>query len=118
MKIQHLLALCAVLALTYLFAQKSSAVAQPAATTRSWQVTCATTATAIVPDGITVNGYMCSQSGTTATFVGGADVNTTTLGQDICTTNCPIKSISVEAQQGYCIVASSTETLTCTGAAL
>ena len=112
-----LLAVAALLTFLFLYppADLAHAVAKPGKDISSWQVTCATTATKIVPDAVSVVGWMCTQSGTTATFVGGKDVNTTTTGQDICTTNCPINVISAEAEQGYCVVAASTETLTCTG---
>lgn len=81
--------------------------------TDSWTVTCSTSATAIHTgaNGTPV-GFMCEESGTTAAFIGGADV-TTSDGFGICDTNCATKTYSTIAETGYCVVATGTVTINC-----
>ncbi len=112
---KYLLALIALAVglMVYPPAKEAYSQSMTAPKTDSWTVTCATTATSIT-DGAngTPVGFMCEESGTTAAFIGGADV-TTADGFGICDTNCATKTYSTIAETGYCIVATGTVAINC-----
>ncbi len=112
-KLLTILAVLAVGLLVYPPAKEAYSQNMTASRTDSWTVTCATSATAIHTgaNGTPV-GFMCEESGTTAAFIGGADV-TTADGFGICDTNCATKTYSTIAETGYCIVASGTVAINC-----
>lgn len=80
---------------------------------KTFQVTCATTATAIAPN--TVNAFTVWNGTATAAFVGGSDVNATTKGMPICTsTSCYADKFPVDADGGYCMSVGGAVVLTVT----
>lgn len=71
----------------------------------TFQVTCATTATRIAdPTSTGISSFLAWNNSATAAFIGGSDVNATTLGLPICTTNsCFSSSFSIDGGGMYCM---------------
>lgn len=82
---------------------------------KSFQVTCATTATAIM-GGEGYQSIWCDNNSTTSVFVGGADVASS---NNIClstnTSNCPRRDLPADYAHGalYCRVAAGTQAISC-----
>lgn len=100
-----------------LSSQPALALADSLSILRAYQVSCATTATAIAPsDGIkSQHAWSVWNNSATPVYVGGSDVTTTTKGWPICTdtASCPSSTLSVDAvTSGFCRVGSGTVTLT------
>jgi hypothetical protein len=66
-------------------------------------------------DGYGYSSVRCFNLTTTPVYLGGSNVNTSTLGYPICTdtASCPESAITVDGQNVYGIVASGSTTVTC-----
>jgi hypothetical protein len=98
------------------FSLFAMALAAPMSKIGSFQESIADSATLIDPDdGYGYSSVRCFNLTTTPVYLGGSNVNTSTLGYPICTDTaaCPESAITVDGQNVYGIVATGSTTVTC-----
>lgn len=79
---------------------------------RSFEVTCATTATAIQAPGGAQMSYVCQNITTTPVYVGDSGLASTTAPR-YCKADCPAEEFGGNVRQECCLVASGTVDVQC-----
>jgi len=81
----------------------------------SFDITCGTTATAVAnPDGRASTSMRCSNLSSTPVHIGGPDV-ADDVGYALCAdpATCHDRNMNINSNNGYCIVASGTQLISC-----
>lgn len=99
----------------FLWSNKTEALSDPLSRFVSWEKTCTTTASSFRPSsGLSpVHGFEFT-NGATQIFIGGINVNATTLGYAVAAAG--VKSIDGAASSLYCITAAGSSTVDLLGA--
>ncbi len=91
--------------LSFFLSQPAEALANPLRGLRTFQITCATTATRVTDNLGDMSAFTVFNGTATAAFLGGSDVNATTKGMPICTTasTCYADKFPVDGGGMYCM---------------